>query len=292
MNSLLSPLVKQTLRRSRFRLRSARATSGIGERHSRGLGLGIDFADYRMYQPGDDFRHLDHHVHARLGQNVIRQYALDQQAVVTVLLDTSASMGIGTPGKLSRASELAAALAFIALQGSDRLIMGAFSGSKLTWYPRSPSLQSLHGLLGWLEKLLPQGSTELPAAARHSRRRLRSGGLLIVISDWMAEQIPEALAVWAAGGQEIVAIQVLAVDEDYPSELPEGPVHLHDIETGEELLHGGGGLADRYQAEFSLWQQETRAAAASCGARWFDVRTDEDMVHSVLHGWRQKGLIT
>ena len=68
-------------------MRSAKATVGIGERRSNAKGSGLEFLDYREYQPGDDLRHLDPHLFMRTGARYVRQYAVYQQLPITIIVD-------------------------------------------------------------------------------------------------------------------------------------------------------------------------------------------------------------
>ena len=115
-----SPALLTSLMRSRLLVRQARATIGIGERRSRGKGAGMEFIDYREYQPGDDVRHLDPHLHARTGGYFVRQHAVYQQLPITIVVDGSASMNFGTPTKFDFACGLAAAELMLAAVGGDR----------------------------------------------------------------------------------------------------------------------------------------------------------------------------
>src|SRR5207302_1394616 len=92
--------------RSRLLVRSAKATVGIGERRSSAKGSGMEFLDYREYQPGDDVRHLDPHLFARTGTHYVRQYSVYQQLPIAIIVDGSASMNFGTPTTFDLDSEL------------------------------------------------------------------------------------------------------------------------------------------------------------------------------------------
>jgi uncharacterized protein (DUF58 family) len=109
--TLLSPQLLQKLGRSRLLVRAEGTATGAGERRSRGKGLGLEFEDHRPYEPGDDVRHIDRHVYARLGQHYLKQYAAYGQLPVTLILDGSASMAYGTPDKLAYAKAIVAGLA-------------------------------------------------------------------------------------------------------------------------------------------------------------------------------------
>jgi len=86
-----------------------------GEHSSKRYGSTVDFADFREYHPGDDFRRIDYHVLARLDQVLIKLFEADDEVTVRILIDTSASMAV--EGKLDQAKRLAAALGFVAFLG-------------------------------------------------------------------------------------------------------------------------------------------------------------------------------
>jgi uncharacterized protein (DUF58 family) len=272
--------------------RQVQATGGVGERRSRNKGPGIEFTDHRSYQIGDDIRHLDRHVYARLGQHVIRQFALDQQMQVTILVDSSLSMAFGAPSKLRRAAELAGSLAFVALSGGDQVTVGAFSGNRMKWHPRRSSVRQAPGLFRWLETLEPDGVTDFRQTVRSSMSRLRPDGLLIVISDWLADGVSEALGVWRAAGQELVGIQLLTPEEFDPALLGSGPVRMRDSETGLVLDAAlEPALLERYRSEFTDRLGSVRDMLYTNQGRYLQTRTDDDLELTLLRDWRSKGLL-
>ena len=103
----------------RLQLRTRRPLAGriSGEHRSKRYGTSLDFADFREYQQGDDFRRVDYLTLARLDQMLIRLYEAEDDLVVRLVIDTSASMGLD--GKLRRATEVAAAIGFVALTRRD-----------------------------------------------------------------------------------------------------------------------------------------------------------------------------
>src|SRR3977135_3167513 len=102
------------------------AQSAAGSRHARPRGHGLEFRDYRHYQPGDDPRVIDWNVHARLGQLVVRVFRAEGQLRLHLLVDTSASMSVGAPSKLACAARLAAALAYVAVERRDAVGLATF----------------------------------------------------------------------------------------------------------------------------------------------------------------------
>src|SRR5947199_2150313 len=102
-----------------------------GERRSKRKGQSVEFADYKNYVVGDDLRHLDWNLYARLDRLFIRLFQEEEDLHFYVLLDNSLSMDFGTPSKLHFARQVAAALAFIGLVNMDRVVIEVFN-EKLT----------------------------------------------------------------------------------------------------------------------------------------------------------------
>src|SRR6266404_9411143 len=98
-----------------------------GERRSKRKGQSVEFADYRNYVKGDDLRHLDWNLYARLDRLFIRLFQEEEDLHFYVLIDNSLSMDFGSPSKLHYAKQIAAALAFIGLVNMDRVVVEAFN---------------------------------------------------------------------------------------------------------------------------------------------------------------------
>jgi uncharacterized protein (DUF58 family) len=291
--SLLDPQLLQRLAHLRLRPRRAVALTGVGEHRSRGKGPGIEFADHRAYQPGDDIRHLDRHVYARLGRHVIKQFSLYQQLQVTILVDASASMAFGQPPKLRRAAELAGGLAYLGLTGGDQVLVGAFTGAQVSWYPRLQGARQVQGLFRWLERVQPQGGTELRRVLHESIPRLQPGGLLIVISDWLTDATEAALAAWHHAGQELVGVHLLAPEELEPDRLGTGPVRVIDAESGLEVETSlDADTLTRYRLELQRWMEQLRGLFYKQDGRYFRTRSDDALDSTLLGEWRAKGFIS
>src|SRR6266852_2340887 len=100
------------------------ATGRQGRRRSPMAGSSMEFADYRRYAPGDDFRRIDWRAYARLERLFLRVFEAEENLTVTILIDCSDSMQHGTPAKSTLATSLAAALAYVALKCEDNVIIG------------------------------------------------------------------------------------------------------------------------------------------------------------------------
>ena len=128
-----------------------------GSRKSVQKGTSAEFSDFREYMPGDDLRRMDWNVYARLDKLYIREYMEEKEAVVSVLVDTSASMDYGERSKEQLAKELAAVIGFLALNNMDRLML--------------------------LEGLTFSGEADILSAA--AKIQFRGPGVTVIISDFL-----------------------------------------------------------------------------------------------------------
>src|SRR5213080_3108774 len=125
-NSLLTPELLRRL--EQFQLLAARRakSSAKGERRSRARGQSVEFADYRNYVHGDDFRYLDWNLYGRLERLFLKLYEEERELPVRIFLDASASMSFGEPRKFDFARPVAAAVGYVALCGFDRVSVVMF----------------------------------------------------------------------------------------------------------------------------------------------------------------------
>src|SRR5690606_23851685 len=151
----------------------------------RALGSGMEFAQYKDYEPGDDLRYLDRHVYARHGKTVIKRFHLEQRLRVSVLLDASASMAVD-PGSWQRVVEVAAVFGEAALNGSDQVRFGVAQRGRVNWGSVSSRDAQLRREIDGLANVVPEGSLDnFELLATKSLQALTEPGLLVVVSDWL-----------------------------------------------------------------------------------------------------------
>ena len=129
---MASPLLSTELLRrlEQVQLLAARRakSSARGERRSRARGQSVEFADYRNYVHGDDFRHLDWNLFGRLERLFLKLYEEERELPVRIFLDCSESMTFGEPRKFDFARQVAAAIGYVGLCGFDRVSVLTFPG--------------------------------------------------------------------------------------------------------------------------------------------------------------------
>lgn len=172
----------EALSRLRLQMSHKSSLSMAGNRKSIQKGLSAEFSDFREYMPGDDLRRMDWNVYARLDKLYIREYMEEKEAVVSVLIDTSASMDYGGHSKAELARDLAAVVSFLALCNMDRLWLydmkdmgrGLSVGGGRSGFSK---------VLRWLEKRAFSGETDMLASAR--KMPCHGPGVTVLISDFL-----------------------------------------------------------------------------------------------------------
>ena len=256
-----------------------------GEHTSKRFGNTIDFADFREYHPGDDFRRIDYHVLARLDQVLIKLFEADDEVTVRLLLDTSASMGIGR--KLEQAKRLSAALGFVALTAHDAVSVHTFPATGPA--PRFAGRASVPSFFAYLETLDAAGLTPFAEAAGHLLSQPGLPGVTIVVSDLLTPNW-NALMSLGSSGSDVMIIHVLCEEDLDPGYS--GDLELVDREDGERLtVSVTDEVADDYRNRVQSWRDEVRHWTRSNGALYTAVDARDDIEEILLSSWREAGLL-
>jgi uncharacterized protein (DUF58 family) len=279
--SLLDPAFIRELALLRRRLTVEVRSGGSGERVARRRGGSAEFQEHRPYAPGDDLRRIDWLAFARSGTPVVKTFRAEEDVVVRLLLDASASLDFGNPKKIEVSRRLAAALAYLALGDSERVQL-LVSGDKST---RGLSAVSeprrgrgaLHRVLHELSHIEARGEGSLAAALRAVSERALRPGLLVVLSDFFDPgPVAEELSRLRAQGHALALVQVLSRMDLEPSF--EGDLGLVDSETQAELeVTMDAGALQAYLARVTGLLEELRATARRLGGRYVRVLTDEPL---------------
>ncbi len=208
------------------------------------LGVSVEFAEYRDYAPGDDFRHIDWNVYGRLDRVLVKSFVHEADLPIYLLVDLSASMRLGASPKARYAARLAVALAYLGLRGQDRVGLVPFTDRLLpVVLPRHGMGQMTH-IVRALERMPAAGSTSIDRALSEFVSASRESGLVFLLSDFLSGAgYEEGFSRLYHRGDEVAVIQILDPDELRPT--VEGDVVLADVETGRRvsLSIGSGALA-------------------------------------------------
>ena len=154
------------------------------ERRTKKLGSGIEFADYRGYVAGDDFRYLDWKTYLRLGKLLLRLYEEEEDLPVYMFIDCSQSMSYGSPSKLDYARHIAAALCYIGLANLDRVTVIAYADGIQGELPPQRGKGRIFRIFQFLSEIEPGGETNAKEAFKVFCTGNRRRGLAVVISDF------------------------------------------------------------------------------------------------------------
>lgn len=264
-------------------------------------GTGIDVADLREYQPGDDLRHIDWNVTARMDTPYVREYLEDRDVTAWLLLDCSPSMDFGPVERRKHVvlTEVAATVAQLLSRGGNRVGAVLFDiGVEQTIPPGHGRNQVLRILARLMQTPTgepsaepvrrgvagrdPPGITDLAVALRAALGIARRRSLVVVISDFITEPGWEGPLGQLARRNDVVAIQVVDRRE---FELPAaGMIYVEDAETGEQIFvdTNDAGFQRRLRAAADERQAALAAGARSAGTDLFTVSTDEDLVRALF----------
>jgi len=273
---LLPPETRNRLDRLSLHLRGRVRGKWSGRHASVQLGDSVDFADYREYVPGDDFRRIDHNLAARLGVVMIRLFEAEDELPIRVILDSSASMG--HHGKFDAARLLAAVFSYVALSGGDRVYPIQVPGAEPRPFAQGPPSRHRSGWPGleaWLEARQPGGAGRLHPVAGHILANGNVRGSSVLISDLLDESWETAIDALGASGSGIV-LHVMGREELEPD--LSGDLRLVDSETGRtvDLSTSSDALA-AYRTVLDSFLADAAGRARRAGMEYVLVPADLDV---------------
>jgi uncharacterized protein (DUF58 family) len=249
-------------------------------------GFGLDLADIREYQYGDDVRHIDWNVTARLQAPYVREYHEDREVTAWFLLDLSRSIDFGSKEKKATVSaEFVAVLARLLTSHGNRVGAILYGADVEAVIPaRNGRRHVLHVLHRMAERPpAPEGrATDLEAFLRAAARTLRRRSLVFIVSDFISESQWQRPLLQLAQRHEVIAVRL---HDPLEAELPDlGLVVFQDAETGEQLFvdtHDSG-FRERFARLNSEREAQLRTAFAQAGVDALELATDADIADTVI----------
>jgi uncharacterized protein (DUF58 family) len=302
-NSLLTPDLLRRL--EQFQLLAARRakSSARGERRSRARGQSVEFADYRSYVHGDDFRHLDWNLYGRLERLFLKLYEEERELPVRIFLDASESMTFGEPRKFDFARQVAAAIGYVALCGFDRVSVIPFPAAaddgqtdrtaRTLELAARGALRSVRGRKSAMQffqnlgALTAGGPADLNEALRRGALEARQAGLAVVLSDFLDPAGYEVgLNALVGRGFQVDIVQILSPEELSPATF--GDLRLVDSETGamQEVTFGRYRMK-AYQQTVQNFLQRQREFCQSRGINFFTASSNTALEELLLKQLRK-----
>jgi uncharacterized protein (DUF58 family) len=260
----------------RRRLEVRARSGGAGEHLAKKRGGASEFREHRAYEPGDDLRRIDWAAYARTGEPVLKVFQSEEEVVLRVACDGSASMEYGEPSKIDIARRISGALGYLMLARGERaelIVANENAGRPHHSKGRGGLPSFLRAALG----IEPEGRTDLSHSIDMMLRRAPRPGMLALVSDFLdAGPVLTSLSRAAAAGHDLVLVHVLAKEEVSPSW--DGDFALEDAETGEvtEVTMDAGAL-EAYALRFAGLCEELRAFSKKHRATYVRARTDEPL---------------
>jgi uncharacterized protein (DUF58 family) len=266
----LPPDVRSRLRRLTLRTRSDRGTRGFGMHPSRNKGAGLEFAQYRAYEPGDEPRRIDWKLFARSDKFFVREAEEDSPVSVWLLIDASASMGQADRARpqwsrMDAAKLMALCVAELAQMQGDRFgwIMLQERGLGVA-EPASGRLQ-MDRLQIDFAKAQPAGAFPGAATLAPLWERIGPHDLVVFLSDCFDEAGIALIERLAKAGREVLAVQLLTAEErDFPFD---GGYRFRDQESEAALIGDGKALRASFLARFAAARARLTERLDSAGIR-------------------------
>lgn len=258
------------------------------DRPSPKRGAGIAFADYSEYRIGDDYRSIDWRVYARSGELVTKLFEIEEDITIHLVLDRSPSMA----RKLPHAQRLAAALAYIALCGLDRVAIHGLADHLSVIQTPCQGRGKLMSLLRSLGQITVSGvDSDLETCVTELAGRHRRRGLIVLLSDFLLPRgIERGLDRLQHSGHDVFCLQIQdAIDREAPGL---GDLELHCVETGQtRRLTVTEALASRYTQVVTQWNDKIATACKMRGIGLTSVTTEESCFDIVERLLRRGGLV-
>lgn len=280
--------VLKQVRRIELRTRGLVNSRFSGEYHSVFKGQGIEFAEVREYQPGDDVRSIDWNVTARLGHPYIKRYVEERELTVLLVVDLSGSQRWATRGRLKSelVAEVAAALAMSAIRNNDRIGLLLVTDRVEAFVPPRKGRRHVLRLVRDLLAHEPEGrGTDLAAGVDFASRLLGSRAIVFVFSDFRLgggwDRFSDTLTA-ATARHDVVAVRL---EDPSDAELPDvGMLMLRDPESGERVAinTSSAGARREYAALTAQDRERARRLFRRLRVDEIDIRTDRPYSAALL----------
>jgi Uncharacterized conserved protein (some members contain a von Willebrand factor type A (vWA) domain) len=255
-----------------------------GEYHSAFKGRGMTFSEVREYQFGDDIRSIDWNVTARFNHPYIKVFEEERELTAMLLVDVSGSRDFGTVNQTKRnlITEIAATLAFSAIQNKDKIGVIFFSDKIEKFIPPQKGKKHILYIIRELLDFKPESTrTDVAKVLQYFTNAIKRRCTAFLISDFIDGEFERAMMI-ANRKHDVVALQVYDPRE---TEIPDiGLVKLKDAETGERLWVDTSDR--RLRMAYHNWWGENQISLqqvlAKCNVDYVSIGTDEDYVKSLM----------
>ena len=280
------------VRRIEIKTRGLSRNIFAGEYHSAFKGRGMAFSEVREYSYGDDMRDIDWNVTARYNKPFVKVFEEERELTVMLLIDVSESLSFGTSTTIKRnmLAEIAATLAFSAIQNNDKIGVIFFSDKIEKFVPPKKGRKHILYIIREILSFKPENNqTDISTALRYLTNAIKKRCTAFLLSDFVdTSDYKQALKI-ANRKHDLVSVQVY---DKMSTELkPLGLMKINDPETGSEQWIDSS--SKKVQTTYRNWwiKQQTymQEAFKQSGVDSISVSTDDDYVRSLLMLFQKRG---
>lgn len=287
-----SELIKR-VRRIEIKTRGLSRNIFAGEYHSAFKGRGMAFSEVREYQFGDDVRNIDWNVTARYNKPFVKIYEEERELTVMLLIDVSGSREFGSNDKLKKnmVTEIAAVLAFSAIQNNDKIGVIFFSEKIEKFIPPKKGRSHILRIISELIDFEPEArGTDISGAIRYLTNAIKKRCTAFVISDFIQNDptLENALSI-ANNRHDVVALRIY---DEREASLPDiGMIKLKDAETGEYAWVDTSDRKARhiYRKWWHGLSEQLDNSFTKSGVDYVNISTNHDYVKSLMTLFKKRG---
>lgn len=257
-----------------------------GQYHSAFKGRGMAFAEVREYQFGDDVRDIDWNVTARFRKPYVKVFEEERELTVMLLVDVSGSLDFGTRSRMKSemATEIAATIAYSAIQNNDKIGVVFFSDRIEKYIPPKKGRKHILYIIREMLDFKPESrKTDIGGAMEFFTRVMKRRTTAFVLSDFYDRHDFFKQMQIANNKHDVMAIQVY---DKWAKALPDvGFVKVVDAESGHEMYVDTSSKKVR-AAHARYWierQQMLKDTLSRANVDWVSVATDDDYVKAMMH---------
>jgi len=262
-----------------------------GEYHSTFKGRGMTFSEVRQYQYGDDVRSIDWNVTARYNEPYVKVFEEERELTMMLMADISGSEFFGTKNQFKNeiVTEIAATLAFSALQNNDKIGLILFSDQIELFIPPKKGKSHVLRIIRELLEFQPKSKkTDIAQALKYLTNVMKKKAIVFVLSDFITEGYADTLKI-VSGKHDVTGIRVYDEKEEQIPNI--GMVQMRDEETGESLLVNTASkkVRNNYNTYYRERVDAFVDAFRKSGAGIMDCRVDESYVKKLLGYFKKRG---
>lgn len=245
-----------------------------GVRRGSSYGFGLEYADHREYNSGDDMRYVDWDLYGRSGKLYTNLFLEDEDININILIDRSRSMDLGLPTKLEYALKVAASLGYVGLALLDRVGAGYFSDDIEGVIPPRRGRNQIFPYLEFLCSIGTGYSTDLNRSLENFAAKMKTPGLVVILSDFLDEKGYErGLKYLLFRKFDVHVIQIFSRDEIRPDFR--GKVRLQNAEKDHYIdIDVDENVMNNYRTELGHYVSRLKAFCTSRGILYQQAVTD------------------